>query len=488
MSEMQQVAKNTAFQATGKILGTILGMLSSIIVIRHLGEAEYGVYTTAFAYLQLFGTLSDFGLYVILLKYLGVQGDVAKDETTGKNSVNEYVNTIFTLRVVINVSLLLSACVIVWLLPQYSVLVRLAVLVLALNFFFISMNQLLTGIYQKNLAMYTVGIAEVVSKVVLFLATILAVYVFNGNVLVILSTVVAAGAVNFGQLLYGVLKRETLRLHWDTQIVKELLVQCWPIALSIGFNIIYFKMDTIVLSWFYDDAVVGVYGAPYKILEVIITLPAMIVGLVMPLLSRAYTANDMGRFKELYQQSFDVLTILALPMIMGSFIVAQPAMEFVAGADYSANVADLGPLLQILTFAVASIFIGTLIGYLIVIVNEQKRMIWAYAFVAVTAMSGYLYFIPRYSYYGAASVTVYAELCILICGLLVIYWKTRVLPNAWSFFRILLASIGMYLLLLPIAEWSFFVLIPLGGLFYLLLLLVMRVVSKDQLKSMLQRG
>ncbi|MFA6387962.1 MAG: hypothetical protein WCW27_01685, partial [Patescibacteria group bacterium] len=67
MSLTRKIAYNTAWQATGKILGTILGFFVAVVLYNYLG-VQYDAYTTVLAYLQLFSIVVGLSLYVVLLK------------------------------------------------------------------------------------------------------------------------------------------------------------------------------------------------------------------------------------------------------------------------------------------------------------------------------------------------------------------------------------------------------------------------------------
>ena len=70
MSLLQQVAKNTALQWGGKMIGTAAGFIVALLLNRYLRAELMGNYTTAMTYLQLFGIVMDLGLYVVLLKHI----------------------------------------------------------------------------------------------------------------------------------------------------------------------------------------------------------------------------------------------------------------------------------------------------------------------------------------------------------------------------------------------------------------------------------
>ena len=73
---------------------------------------------------------------------------------------------------------------------------------------------------------------------------------------------------------------------------------------------------------------------------------------------------------------------------------------------------ESGYILQILIVATGAIFMGSIFSHAIVALNKQKTVIPAYAFTALIALIGYFIFIPLYSYYGAAWMTVCSEIVI----------------------------------------------------------------------------
>ncbi|MBI2415939.1 MAG: flippase [Candidatus Kerfeldbacteria bacterium] len=478
MSVLRRVAHNTALQFIGKAGGTALGFGTAVLLLRYLGDTQFGYYTSALAYLQLFGILMDLGLYIVLLKKIS---DVSSPHN------QRLINNIFSLRSVTAVLFLTVACSLVWFIPQYPPIVQWAVVVVAANFFFITMNQLLLGVYQKELATGIVAIAEIISKLVLLIGTAVVIYIVPSGLLVLMLIVVLSGTINFVILLWHVKRYLILRWEFDWTIWKQLLQESWPVALSIGLNLIYFKADTVLLGLFQSQTAVGIYGAPYKMLEVIITLPAMIVGLVMPMMNQAFSGHRLGEFKNLYQRTCDGLVMIALPLVIGTIVVAHPLMRFVAGEKFTSEIDALGTLLQILMVAVGMIFLGTLTGYLAVIVNQQRAMLWGYAFVAVTALAAYLWAIPRYSYYGAAAVTVYSETAIMLIGFALIYRATHFLPNVTSAARAVLASAVMGITVWYCSNLPIWLTIGIGVLVYVIVLTAVGGITLNQLKSLMQR-
>lgn len=475
MSLLRQVAHNTALQFSGKMIGTAVGFVVALLTIRYLGDEGYGNMNTTISFVQLFGIVMDLGLYVVLLKQINSPANVS----------GKLQNNIFSFRAFTAVGFLLIAISTVWFIPQYPMIVKWGVLVIAANFFFITMNQLFQAIFQQHLATGWVAVAEVVSKLTLFLSTGSVIFIFKMNVLFILAAIVLAGGVQ--SLILWLASRRYTKLHWafDLTVWKQIVQESWPIAIAIALNLIYFKSDTIILSLFHSQATVGVYGVPYKMLEVLITIPAMLVGLLMPVLSQRFQQQDISQFTKLYQRALNLLWMMAAPMIVGGWFLAQPLMLLLAGEQFTDNSAVLGQLFRILIVAVAAIYVGTLTGYVVVVVNKQKAIIGGYAFVAITALLGYLLFIPRYSYFGAAYVTVYSELTMVGIALWIIYRATKALPSFSGLGRVTLATGLMGLGVYYMQAWPLFLVLPLGAALYFGALLLMKGITPAELNTVL---
>jgi O-antigen/teichoic acid export membrane protein len=208
---------------------------------------------------------------------------------------------------------------------------------------------------------------------------------------------------------------------------------------------VYLKGDIVLMQWFVPQTEIGVYGAAYRVLDVITQSGMMMMGLLLPLLTYAWSRRETGLFHTRYQQSFDLLMLFAIPCTTAGIILARPIMTIVAGDQFIAS----GRILAILCLAIMGVYIGAIFGHLAVAINRQKETIWVYLSSAVLTLIGYLFFIPRYGMYGAAWMSVFSELFVGAC-----LWLTirRFVPDALHFKtvgKILLAtglmSLGLWL-------------------------------------------
>src|SRR3989339_1569093 len=153
MGLTQSIAKNTALQVIGKIIGTILGVITIGVLTRYLGQAGFGYYSTALAFMQFFGVLVDMGLYLICLKEISANPE----------KENYIVGNIFTLRVISAVIFIGGGIILIFAFP-YPLVVKISGAIVAISFFFMSLVQTLTTVFQKYLKMGSVALAEVLGR------------------------------------------------------------------------------------------------------------------------------------------------------------------------------------------------------------------------------------------------------------------------------------------------------------------------------------
>ena len=454
----QRIAKNTLYLAIGKVLSTTLGVLTVALLLRYLSVDDYGRYTTVLAFILLFGTFVDFGLNLTTTQDISLPGA----------DVDRTLSAIFTLRLLVNVILALLLPVILLAFP-YEQTIKDAILISSVLFFTFSLFQVLASYFQKELQAHKIAFAELAGRIALLAATVLAVH-FTFSFIEIMLTVVASSLVQFWTLLRFAASQIRLKLTLDWAIWKRITAKTWPIALSVVFTTIYFKGDAVILSLARPLEDVGIYGAAYKILEVLITLPILFMGLVLPHLSRQCAERDNRGFNETIQKAWDALALVTLPLVAGTLVLAEPIMALITGGGYgpSANV------LRILIVAAGFIFLGSLFAHAVVAIGKQRAMIPYYAIAAAIAVGLYIIYIPAYTYYAAAGVTVRSEFLVAASAFLMVRRTVRFRLSMKGFGAALIGSLGMGTVLYALSGFNVLALSLAGAAVYALLVWVMR--------------
>lgn len=468
----KKIAANTLIQITARGIGTLLGLFAVAILTRYLGTDGYGAFTTITGFLQFFGILVDFGLTLTAVQMIS---EPEADE-------GRIMGNIFTLRLVSAVVFFGLAPIIVLWLP-YPPEVKVGVAIASLAFLFMTQSQVLVGVFQKYLRMSRAAVAEVIGRAVLLGGVALAAYYGWG----LNGTIWALVAGNAVQLLIAFVSAERLvkfRLRLERHLIYAIIKKSWPIGLSIAFNLIYLKGDVVLLSLFKSQSEVGLYGAAYKVLDVVTVIPMMFMGLVLPILVQAWGSKDLVSFKRRMQKAFDFSALLALPMAGGAIVLGRKIMMLVAGTEFRPS----GDLLAILIVAALAVFFSGLYGHTLVAIQKQRQAVWTYALNAGLALIAYLVFIPAFGATAAAWVTVGSEVLIAILLFTLVYRFTRVLPSLIVAAKCFLATVLMMLILVALPHLQVLFLIVIGAAVYTILLFLLRAISRETIRDLLPQN
>lgn len=475
MSLSRKIAYNTLVSAGARIISIALALINIGLITRYLGISKFGDYTLVLVFVYIFSIFADLGLYSLLTR------EISRENADEK----KITSNIFTLRLVASGVFLSLAPVAGYFFP-YSSFVKTGLILGAIMYFFLSLAQVITGVFQKYLKMDKVALAEFFSKITQVGFVILFVKL-NLGFFAILAASVVAGFVNFAVMFKSAKKYINFGLDFDFGYWKKILKTAFPIAVSLVFTLLYFKIDAVFLSLKIINrsspdlaADVGIYGVGYRVLESIIFFPAMFLGLVMPLLSK-YVFLDKIRFQRIFQKTLDILLITATPLLVGGMFLAEPLIILVAGPEFK----DSAQVLRILLFAVWMIFVANLFGNTIIALNKQKKSAWIYFAGAVFNIGTNLVFIPKYSYLGAASTTVATEILVTVLLFLVIIKNISFFPSFKIVLKSLFACFLMGIFLYFNAGKNIFLLLGAGVVIYFAVLYLIKGISKQDIKTLL---
>ena len=463
MSIKKQIAHNTIMQIIGKMISTALGLVALGMLTRYLGTEKFGWYITTLTFLQFIGILIDFGLIPVSAQMLG----------EAKFHKSKLFNNLLTYRFTTAIVFLGLAPLIALFFP-YPPEVKIAISFSTISFLSIAINQILVGNYQTKLKMIIQIIGEIIGRITLITGLY---FLIKGQadfltimILVMLSNI----AYTLTMLIHTHLKEYKLKFSFDKKIWSEITTKMWPIAISIIFNVVYLKGDTLLLSIFTNQTEVGIYGAAYRVLDVLTQTAMMIMGLFLPLLAFSWGQNLKQEFKERWQLSFDTMMLLAIPMTVGLIMLSDKIMILVAGEDFT----EAGNILKILALAIFGVYLGAVFGHSAVAINRQKQTIKIYLISAVITLTGYLYFIPKYTIYGAAYMTIFSEIFTGLALYFVIKKYIKEHLSLKTFVKILFSSLIMGIVLYYLINLNVLLLILIGIITYSIMILLTKTISK----------
>lgn len=466
----QKIAHNSIIQTIGKAVSVFFGVVALAIMTRYLGPEKFGQYAIVVAFLQFFAIMADIGLMLVATQMI----------SSPNVDVQKTLNNLFTFRICASIMFFSVALIAVLFFP-YSPIIKISVFIFVISFFLLSLIQVLTSLFQKELKIIKVTLADIIGKATIVLFISLAAYFDLGLIGVFIAGIIGT-LLNFSYLFFSANKIVKISFAFDFDIWKKIIKKSWPIAISIAFNLVYLKADTIILSLTHTNLDVGIYGFSFRFLEILIMIPTMFMGLILPLLSNYWVAKNFNKFKDTLQMAFNAIIIMAVPMVVGTFFLANKIVVLIAKEDFI----SAAPVLKIIILASAMVFIGTLYGHTIVALEKQRQMIWAYAITAIISLAAYLIFIPKYSYFGAAWATVFAETLIAIICFWMVVKTTKILPDIKIFFKALFASGVMAVVLHRFQNQHIILLLPMSIAVYLISLYLLKGFSKELISKIFE--
>lgn len=400
---MNAVSLNFIISVISRLITGGINVYLISFLTQALSQSGYGEYSLIFAYLAIFLALTDLGLYSFLIRKISQEPE---DES-------KIIGNVLTLRLFSNFFFIGVALALLFVMP-YSYNVKLGITLGSVFLIATSLSQILTAVYQKYLKMTQLAVIDVVFRII-YLISVFIIYNFKNDILLYVVSLSFIELLHLLALFLWARKITPIKLDISPQVWKNSIIESYPIAVSLFFVLLYFKFDTILLSFYRPPEDVAVYSLGYKILEAIIFFPAMFIGIVMPHISRAY-AKSKEDAKKISFVIWDYLWVATIPT---SFFVFAYAAEIIAifTSDYFFG-ADM--VLKVLALSMIPIFLGNLGGNALIAAHLQKKAMKIYALAAVFNIIGNLVFMPNYGYYSAAIMTLLTETMVTFLMFIVI--------------------------------------------------------------------
>lgn len=417
MSAEKSFVKNTFSLASAELVTKFLAFLLVIYIARVLGEVEFGKYSFALAFTLLFAFFSDFGLSQLTIREVANKKEDAQD----------YLGTVSVVKVALSVATIALVAVAINLLG-YPHEIVIAVYIAGAYAVINSFNTFLCSFYRAFERMEYELMTRVIEKIVIFSSAVVFLLLGCGFTAVI-SAFLIGSLVRLGISSVLITTKFTKpQLNFDRSFLRPVLTQALPFGLTTLFVVIYFKIDTVMLSMMVGDAAVGWYNASYNIIEGLVAFIAgSFGGVIFPILAKNFSRSP-ERLRKIYLQSFQIIFIVGLLIFIFVEVFSSDIIEILYGPDYLIS----AKVLQIQIIAFLIICVSTVTSTLLNSANMQRIVAIGTGFGALANVCLNYVLIPQYSIFGAAWATVLTELF----GFSVyLYYSTRLLHISWRDYR-----------------------------------------------------
>lgn len=405
MKISHKVAANTIVQVLGKIILAFISFAITLLVAGNYGVRGFGDFIKITSYTANFYLLVDFGFNAVVLQY------IAKKE----KKENFYFKNLLIIRIYWALFLTLAAVLIAAILPfnkfnfwGFPPAVKTGIFIMSFTILLQGIFITANVIFQKYLRYDRPVIAAVAGGIINLVLLAFLIYLRAPLLLSLLSFIAGDVLMVLVSLYFlGTGRRLKAEDYIETDLWKKLFKDALPLGITLVFNIIYFRADIFILTFFRSTEDVGIYGLAYKIFELPLVAPIFFMNSMYPLLlkkefgSRNY---ELGIIKK--SLIFLVLTSLFLIFIYFFF---SPLLTFIK-PEFGRSMLPL----RILSLSFPLFFPATFFVWYLIAKGKQKILSLIYGgFMAFNILLNII-FIPKYSYAAAAWITVFVELLVLL--------------------------------------------------------------------------
>lgn len=393
MSDARTIAKNTTVLYIAQMITLVLGFFITIYTVKYLSVDNYGILSAALALTGIYVVINDLGLGTLTVR------EVARDTSLAR----KYVGNTTVMKIFLSILTFLLTVLTVYIFGYDDVTVT-VIYILTIAFIFNAFSSIFYSIFQAHQKMEYQSVATILNSVVMLIGTFLAIYL-GLDVIAFALVYLAANAINFIYILITYVWKFYLpNVEMDLDFWKPTIKEALPLSITSIFNVLVFRLDSVMLSVMSGMGAVGFYNAAFRLMEALIVFPAVYTTAIFPVFSALY-GSSQKTLKTGYVKSFKYLTILSLPIAVGITLLAEPIILLLYKPIYTPSILTL----QIVVWVLPFIFINYIQGSLLTAMNRQVTFLKITAVSLVLNVGMNLILIPMYSYLGAAFATVITE-------------------------------------------------------------------------------
>lgn len=466
MESVSRIARNTLTLMAAEIVNKVLALVLTIVIARWMGDVGFGQYAFIITLMMLFQILADIGL----------DGLVTREVAKEKNKTQAYLSSALFLKFVLSVIACALLVVTAYLINK-PIKVFYGSCLAGITLIFTASANIFSAILNAHERLDIKAYLLVLSKIIVIFFSCLVLY-FNKNLIILIGAIAISELIRaisgwaICSRLYGKLATKI-----DLSLCKKLFFESIPFALIGMMGLIYFRIDTIMLSLMINDQVVGWYNAAYNLLSAIMFISVSYTLAIFPSLSRsAEFSKDIFAFS--WEKSIKYLLLIGVPITAGTTVLAEKIIILF----YSSSFEQSAIALQIIIWALPWIFINSINMYVLYAAGKQVHVAVVVGISMALNIILNLIMVPKISYIGASIATVLSE---IINAAIFLWVIDKYLSLRTSIFKIIykpvFASAIMAATLYYFRHSNLFLLIAVGFAIYAALIYILKYLDEKDI-------
>jgi O-antigen/teichoic acid export membrane protein len=416
-----------AIRVAGYVAGSAFAAGSSVLVLRYLSVAGFGHYATVLSLVAIVTGITDVGLTLV-----GQREYVLR---TNHEEQRKLVANILGIRLLVTpVAVGLAALFAVAAGYESSLVV--GTLIVGASLFLGNVTLTLTIPLTARLRFGATTATEVARQLVTVAGNALLVVVGAGLLAFFGVQVIAAlAAVVLAAAFLGRRSLAWPRFAWREW--RVILREAAPMGGAVIVAALYLRTLVVMASLLTSAFQTGLFATSYRVLEILVGVPALMVGSAFPIMAKA-AREDEARLGAVLQQLLEMSMLAAVLLVIVLAIAAEPIVRILGGSTYTLA----APVLRIQSFALIGSFASVVWTTGLIAVRRQSALILinAFALISVALLGGAL--IPLFGADGAAVAAVAGEAVLALAALVMLLRaKPGLRPNLRFAIKLLPAAV-----------------------------------------------
>ena len=403
------------FRIAGFVGGTIVSVGSTALLLRHLGLDQTGSYVAVLALSAVVAGLTDVGLGVLGVRELTVRSGEERAAA---------MRTLLGLRIVLTIIGVFGAIAFA-VIVGYSETLIAGTAIAGVGVLLQGLQIQLGTSLQSRMRLKALTAVDFGRQ--LLSAALIAIGVLVGaGLLSFVAVTVAGGLITLVVTAWLVRRDVPLRPSFDSAASRSLTRQTGAYSAAAAAHVLYLRTAIVVVSIIGTSAELGAFAAAYRVVDVVIVLPLLLVGSAFPILARA-ARDDASRLAYAVSKLFDAALVLGVLLALMLGLGADLAITVVAGPDFGSSV----EVLQIQSVVIATSFVGAVTGYALLALGLYRAALRINVTALVIGVALVVVLTARYGATGAAAATAIGELALIALGAWTLARHDRALAPPW---------------------------------------------------------
>jgi O-antigen/teichoic acid export membrane protein len=385
--------RGSALRTGVYVAGLMLSLISAPLLIRHLGNEEFGRYVTVTALITIVAGFTEGGLNAVVLRGFS---------TLGEEQRRRMMRSAIGIRLVVTgagVALAVAFAVGVGYTPAMVIGTVLAGAGLVLQL----LQSLLSMTLQSRLRFGWASAIELLRQAT-SVALIVTLVLAGAGLVPLLAIAIPAAAVSLAVTIplvagYTSLVPSLHFGHW-----WRLLRESIPWAVVSAVNIVYLRIAIVVMSLIATAVQTGYFGISFRIMEVLIGIPGMVIAPAFPILARS-ERDDPVRFARTSGRLFELSLLMATWLVVCVEIGAPLAIHVLADDKSNPAIA----VLRIQGLSLIGNFMAMACGFPLLIMRRYRPVVAANLMALVVSATITAILAPSLGARGAALAVVAGE-------------------------------------------------------------------------------